>query len=67
MTTSGQWQRSLDAIVTLTEEIARISPDCADRAMQIAQLVRGLDPPRWMPQDHEAADIRGLDHEHDLL
>ncbi|WP_407524284.1 hypothetical protein [Methylobacterium oryzisoli] len=44
MTHSGQWQRTLDAILTLTDEIARLSPDCADRALTIARLVRDLDP-----------------------
>jgi len=45
VTTSAQWQRTLDAVVDLAEEIARISPDCADRAMQIVRLIRAVDPP----------------------
>ncbi len=45
MTTSAQWQRTLDAVVELAEDIARISPDCADRAMQIVRLIRACDPP----------------------
>lgn len=45
MTSPGQWQRTLDAILALTDEIARLSPDCADRAMQIARLMRNLEPP----------------------
>lgn len=44
MTHSGQWQCTLDAILTLTDEIARLAPDCADRALTIARLVRDLDP-----------------------
>ncbi len=66
MTTSGEWQRNLDAIVTLTEEIARISPDCADKAMQIGRLVRSLDPQphRAQPED-DATEVCGLHHESD--
>ncbi|UHC16802.1 hypothetical protein LRS73_02445 [Methylobacterium currus] len=45
MTTSAQWQRTLDAVLELAEDIARISPDCADRAMQIVRLIRTCDPP----------------------
>ncbi|MGY2047426.1 hypothetical protein [Methylobacterium sp. JK268] len=45
MTDPGQWQRSVDAILALVDEIARLSPDCADRAMRIARLVRDLEPP----------------------
>ncbi|TGD94245.1 hypothetical protein [Methylobacterium nonmethylotrophicum] len=45
MTTSAQWQRTLDAVVVIAEEIARLSPDCADRAMQIVRLIRAVDPP----------------------
>ena len=41
--TSGHRQQALDAIQTLVDEIARLAPDCADRAMQIARLVRELD------------------------
>jgi hypothetical protein len=67
VTTSGEWQRNLDAIVTLTEEIARISPDCADKAMQIARLVRSLDPPaRRAPPEDDATEVCGLHHETDF-
>ncbi|GJD62687.1 hypothetical protein [Methylobacterium frigidaeris] len=45
MTSSAQWQRTLDAVLELAEDIARISPDCADRAMQIVRLIRACDPP----------------------
>ncbi|TNC15047.1 hypothetical protein FF100_05635 [Methylobacterium terricola] len=45
MTTSAEWQRTLDAVVALAEDIARLSPDCADRAMQIVRLIRAVDPP----------------------
>lgn len=42
-----------DTIARLAEEIARSSPDCADKAMQIAALVRDLDqlPDREAVQD----------------
>ncbi|WP_279359438.1 hypothetical protein [Methylobacterium indicum] len=57
MTTSTQWQRTLDAVLELAEEIARISPDCADRAMQIVRLVRAVDPPdRELAADDLAVD-----------
>jgi hypothetical protein len=59
MTTSAQWQRTLDAVLALAEDIARISPDCADRAMQIIKLIRAVDPP-----PREAGD-RGLDEDVD--
>jgi hypothetical protein len=61
VTTSAQWQRTLDAVLELAEDIARISPDCADRAMQIVRLIRSCDPPahRSGADDLEADD--GLD------
>jgi hypothetical protein len=36
-------QAAIDAIVALAEEIARTSPECADKAMQILDLARTLD------------------------
>ncbi len=33
----------LDTIVSLAEEIARTSPDCADKAVKIVELVGELD------------------------
>ena len=44
MAASRQRQQTLDAIQALIDEIARISPDCAEKAMQISDLVRGLEP-----------------------
>lgn len=41
--TSAKNQTVLDAIVSLAEEIGRISPDCAGRAMQIVELVREME------------------------
>jgi hypothetical protein len=41
--TSARKQTVLDAIVGLAEEIGRLSPDCARQAMQIVDLVRGLE------------------------
>ena len=38
-----QSQATIDAIAGLAEEIARASPECADKAMQILNLVKGLD------------------------
>ncbi|KMO11612.1 hypothetical protein [Methylobacterium platani] len=60
MTTSAQWQRTLDAVVDLAEDIARIAPDCADRAMQIVRLIRAVDPPPHI------AGARDLDPDEDL-
>ncbi|BAQ44117.1 MULTISPECIES: hypothetical protein [Methylobacterium] len=57
MTTSTQWQRTLDAVVELAEEIARLAPDCADRAVQIVRLIRAVDPPdRELEEDALAVD-----------
>jgi hypothetical protein len=36
-------QATIDAITGLAEEIARVSPDCADKALQIIRLVGQLD------------------------
>ena len=36
-------QSAIDAIVALAEEIARASPECADKAMQILDFARALD------------------------
>jgi hypothetical protein len=36
-------QPVLDTIVQLAQEIGALSPDCAGRAMQIVDLVRGLE------------------------
>lgn len=59
MTTSAEWQRTLDAVLELAEDIARISPDCADRAMQIVRLLRAVDPPdhRAGAGDRDADDL----------
>lgn len=34
---------TVQAITALAEEIARTSPECAEKAMQIVELVRGID------------------------
>ncbi len=39
----GTNQSVIDTIVQLAEEIGRLSPDCASRAAQIAELARGLE------------------------
>jgi hypothetical protein len=36
-------QATIDAIAGLAEEIARTSPECADKAMQILDLAKGLE------------------------
>ena len=36
-------QETIDAIVQIADEIARASPESADRAQQIVKLLRGLD------------------------
>ena len=41
--TSVKNQPVLDTIVQLAEEIGTLSPDCASKAMQIVDLVRGLE------------------------
>ena len=45
--------RVLDTIMTLAGDIARASPDCADKAMRIADLAKGLSsrPDREAIQD----------------
>ncbi|MFE1600922.1 hypothetical protein [Methylobacterium sp. ID0610] len=63
MTCPGQWQRTLDAILDLAQEIARLSPDCADRAMQIARLVRDLEPPSGEEPFAEDEDDPGAEPE----
>jgi hypothetical protein len=49
---------TIDAIVALAEEIGRTSPECADKAMQIVDLARGLAtrPDRNTIQDALEAD-----------
>ena len=42
-TTRSGSQATIDAIAGLAEEIARASPESADKAMQILDLVKGLD------------------------
>ncbi|MCF4128198.1 hypothetical protein [Methylobacterium sp. SyP6R] len=66
MTTSAQWQRTLDAVLELAEDIARLSPDCADRAMQIVRLLRAVDPPTrragtGSPDDLDEDDLDEMD------
>jgi hypothetical protein len=41
--TSAKNQSTLDSIIALAEEIARASPECAVKAMQIIDLVTGLE------------------------
>jgi hypothetical protein len=36
-------QATVDAITSLAEEIARVSPDCADKALRIIRLLGELD------------------------
>jgi hypothetical protein len=36
-------QDTIDAIAGLAEEIARTSPECADKAMRILDLLQGLE------------------------
>ncbi|KMO37075.1 hypothetical protein VQ03_19880 [Methylobacterium tarhaniae] len=66
MTTSAQWQRTLDAVLELAEDIARISPDCADRAMQIVRLLRSVDPPAHRARACDDLDDDGGLDEQDL-
>ena len=54
-------QPHLDAIVELAESIARSSPDCADRAMQIVRLVGDLDSTAPDAADVEDAIDAGTD------
>jgi hypothetical protein len=61
VTTSAQWQRTLDAVLELAEDIARISPDCADRAMQIVRLLRAVDPPARRAGNRDDMDGDDLD------
>ena len=41
--TAAKNQAVLDTVVQLANEISTLSPDCASRAMQIVDLVRGLE------------------------
>ncbi len=41
--TRAKDQSAIDAIIALAEEIARTSPECADKAMQILDLLKGLE------------------------
>ncbi|MFH6782854.1 MULTISPECIES: hypothetical protein [Methylobacterium] len=66
MTTSAQWQRTLDAVVELAEDIARISPDCADRAMQIVRLIRTVDPPPRGASGGCLDEVQDLDEDMDM-
>ena len=43
--TRARDQSAIDAIVALAEEIARASPECADKAVQILDLARTLEAP----------------------
>ena len=43
MTGSG-YQETIDAIVQLADEIARVSPESAEKAVRIVELLRTLDP-----------------------
>ncbi|GJD50692.1 hypothetical protein OPKNFCMD_3437 [Methylobacterium crusticola] len=63
MNQTAHWQRTLDAIVSLADEIARISPDCAERAMRIVRLARAMDPPgddASDADDHDDHDDPGV-------
>ena len=57
--TSAKNQPILDSIRHLAEEMARSSPDCASRAMQIVDLVRSLEsePDEGTVQDALSAEI----------
>jgi hypothetical protein len=54
-------QAAIDAITALAEEIARTSPECADRSMEIIRLLRGLEggPDRGAIEDAIEAGTDG--------
>lgn len=42
---SSRFQENIEAIVELADEIARTSPESADRAMRIVALLRSIEGP----------------------
>ena len=50
-----------DTIACLAEEIARASPECADKALQIAELARELDNVPDRLAIHDAIESRMID------
>jgi hypothetical protein len=51
-------QPVLDTIVQLAEEIGTLSPECASRAMQIVDLVRGLEAEPDLGTVQDALDAK---------
>ena len=52
---------SVDTIVRLAEEIARTAPECAPKAMQIAELARALQAAPDQATVQDAIDAKALD------
>lgn len=57
--TAAKNQAVLDTVVQLAKEISTLSPDCASRAMQIVDLIRGLEaqPDQETVQDALEAEM----------
>ena len=51
----------VDTIVRLAEEIARTAPECASKALQIAQLARELEEQPDQATVQDALDAQALD------
>ena len=49
-------QATIEAIAALAEEIARASPECADKAMRILDLLKGLGESPDLPAIADAID-----------
>ncbi|HEX2137665.1 MAG TPA: hypothetical protein VHG30_17520 [Microvirga sp.] len=52
---------TIDTIVRLAEEIAQMAPECAPKAMQIAELARGLESAPDQATVREAIEAKSLD------
>jgi hypothetical protein len=50
-------QATIEAIRSLAEEIARISPECADKAMQIRDLAKALEAKPDLAAIEDAIDV----------
>jgi hypothetical protein len=55
-------QRSIETIILLAEEISRTAPECAPKAMQIAELARSLDEEPDQATIRDAIDSQSLDN-----
>ncbi len=59
MSSAGS-QSTIDTIILLAEEISRVAPDCATKALQIAELARSLDAEPDQATIQDALDSQAL-------